>query len=159
MATWDNIAHNAKDTLESLTEGWQELWNKARNSITHFTPNSDDGAPAQRSAWGVLSAEMQETEKTLVVSIEALGMESGAFNIRVEGNALYISGKRSYAKQREQGHYHITKRAYGNFQRTISLPRDVDGSKSNAKYKNSVLEISLPKSATVQPRRIAIATD
>ena len=102
MATWDNIAHNAKDTLESLTEGWQELWNKARNSITHFTPNSDDGAPAQRSAWGVLSAEMQETEKTLVVSIEALGMESGAFNIRVEGNALYIFGKRSYEKQREQ---------------------------------------------------------
>jgi hypothetical protein len=50
MATWDNIAHNSKDTLESLTEGWQELWDKARNSITHFTPNSDDGAPAQRSA-------------------------------------------------------------------------------------------------------------
>jgi HSP20 family protein len=158
MATRDNIAHNVKDTLESLAEGWQELWSKARNSITHFTPSNDDGAPTQRSAWGVLSAEMQETATAVVVSIEAPGMESSDFNIRVEGNALYISGKRSYAKQRDQGQYHITERAYGSFQRTISLPRDVDDSKSTAKYKHGVLEISLPKSVSLQPRRIAIET-
>jgi HSP20 family protein len=158
MATWDNIAHNVKDTLESLTEGWQELWSKARNSITHFTPNSDDDAPTQRSAWGVMSAEMQETDAAVVVSIEAPGMESGDFNIRVEGNPLSISGKRSYSKQREQGRYHITERAYGSFQRTISLPCEVDDSKSTAKYKYGVLEISLPKSVTLQPRRITIET-
>jgi HSP20 family protein len=101
---------------------------------------------------------MQETATAVVVSIEAPGMESSDFNIRVEGNALYISGKRSYAKQRDQGQYHITERAYGSFQRTISLPRDVDDSKSTAKYKHGVLEISLPKSVSLQPRRIAIET-
>ena len=158
MTNWDNITHNVKDTLESLSEGFQELWSKARNSITHFTPSSDDGAPPQRITWGVLSAEMQETKDAVVVSVEAPGMESGDFNIRVEGKALYISGMRSYAEQRDQGRYHITERAYGSFQRTISLPCDVDDSKSTAKYKRGVLEISLPKSTTLQPRRIAIET-
>jgi HSP20 family protein len=105
-----------------------------------------------------MSAEMQGTDAAVVVSIEAPGMESGDFNIRVEGNPLSISGKRSYSKQREQGRYHITERAYGSFQRTISLPFEVDDSKSTEKYKHGVLEISLPKSVTLQPRRITIET-
>ena len=86
MATWDNITHNVRDTIDHLAEGWQELWQKARNSITHFSPSSDGATPPARSnSWGVLSAEMQETDKSLEVSIEAPGMDAADFNIRVEG--------------------------------------------------------------------------
>lgn len=159
MAAWKNITHNARDTIDHLAEGWQELWQKARNSITHFSPISDGSTPpARRNSWGVLSAEMQETDKSLHVAIEAPGMDSGDFNVRVEGKVLFVSGTRTYGDQRDEGHFHITERAYGSFQRSFSLPCDVDDSKATASYTRGVLAIELPKSSATQPLRIAVAS-
>ncbi len=160
MASWDHIAHNVRDTLDHVAEGWQELWQKARHAITPFTPSGDSSTlPAKRTSWGVLSAEMKETENALQLSIEAPGMESGDFNVRVEGQVVYVSGTKSYSSQRDEGHFHITERAYGSFQRAIALPCDVDDAKSEASYKHGVLEISLPKTRAAQPRRIAVTVD
>jgi HSP20 family protein len=157
MATWENITHSVRETLEQLAEGWQEIWQKSRGAITHFTPNHDDAAPPARSvSWGVLSAELVETADAIEVSLEAPGMESGDFDVRIEGQVLYVSGKRSYTNQRSEGHYHITERAYGSFQRALQLPCEVDEAVASANYRHGVLEISIPKSRAVRPRRITV---
>lgn len=41
--------------------------------------------------------------------------------------------------------YHVMERAYGAFQRSIPLPRNVDTDKAKASYKNGVLTVRLPK--------------
>jgi len=100
---------------------------------------------------------VQETENAIELTLEAPGMNSEDFDIRVDGQILSISGKRSYANERKDGYYHITERAYGSFQRSIPLPCDVNEEQAKATYKRGVLEVSLPKAVEVQPRRITIA--
>ncbi len=157
MAAWENISHSVRETLEQLAEGWQEIWQKARGAITRFTPGDDEAKPPMPGvSWGVLSAELKETAEGIEVTIEAPGMESEDFNIHIERQVLYVSGKRGYASQRSEGRYHITERAYGSFQRALQLPCEVDESGASANYRRGVLEISIPKSRAVRPRRITV---
>ncbi len=52
--------------------------------------------------------------------------------------------------------YHHIGRSYGAFARPISLPREVEGDKVKASYKDGVLTIFPPKSAQAKEREILI---
>jgi len=161
MTAFEQLTHNLRDTFENITEGWQQLWQKARNSITRFTPSAeetdlDHPLVHRMNRWGVLSAEVRETDKMVEVELEAPGMETGDFDIHVEDHALSISGEKHYESDRKEGRYHVTERAYGSFRRVIPLPASVDQSGAKAQYKNGVLRVTLPKSNESGTRRIVV---
>ena len=158
MSTLDRLTSNFRDTVDYLADGWQELWNRARNAITHFTPQGHNGSnhPAKTGRWGVLSVELRETESEVEILMEAPGMSSKDFDIRVEEQSLHIRGSKHFADERTEGHYHITERAYGSFERVIPLPCDVDENEAKASYTRGVLELTLPKHKALQPRKIEV---
>ena len=160
MSNLNHISHSLKDTLENVTDGWQHLWQRARNAITHFTPlgteeskQSEGGVAAH---WGVLSAEVFENSSSLEVQLEAPGMLGADFQISVNQQSLSIRGKRESSSERDEGRYHVTERAYGSFERNIPLPCRVDDSKAKAKYRDGVLHITLPKKSSDQVKRIVV---
>ncbi|MDH5737214.1 MAG: Hsp20/alpha crystallin family protein [Gammaproteobacteria bacterium] len=153
MSTLEHLSHNIRETFDQLSEGWQHLWNKARNAVTRFTPfsgekPSDYPIDGQTSRWGVLSAELRETDDSLEVQLEAPGMDAADFDISVRGQSLIISGKKHFESERKEGHYHISERAYGRFERVIPLPSSVNDDNARASYKKGVLSITLPKTET-----------
>lgn len=159
MSRFETLAQNLRDSLDGLAEGWQDLWQKARNALTRFTPFEDETGNTIPSAihtsrWGVMSAELQETDDALEVNLEAPGMKREDFDIRIDGRYLSISGKKHYSSDRKEGRFHITERAYGSFERVIPIPCDVDVGK--ATYKNGVLHLTLPKQAQNRVRRIEV---
>lgn len=160
MSNLSQITHNLRDSVDHLAEGWQQLWNKGRNAITRFTPQSSDGtlgSPAQHaSRWGVLSAELKETHSYITVTLEAPGMENDDFDIQVENANLRISGHKSYSSDESEGKYFITERAYGQFERTILLPCEVDEKGTKASYAKGVLTVTLAKHKSAQPRKILV---
>jgi HSP20 family protein len=161
MSKLDRLTNNFRDTVDYLAEGWQELWNNTRNAITRFTPHgrqsADKAIVTGTTRWGVLSAELRETDKALEVELEAPGMDAGNFEVRVAHQALHIRGSRQYSNDRNEGHYHITERAYGSFERIIPLPCQVDEEQAKATYRKGVLAMVLPKHETQQPRKIVVA--
>ncbi|GIV79298.1 Hsp20/alpha crystallin family protein [Litorilinea aerophila] len=97
--------------------------------------------------------DVSETDKEIRVSAELPGMEPDDIEVTVSGNLLTISGEKR-AEHEEQGEqYYRMERTYGSFQRTIPLPYEVDADKVNARYKNGVLTITLPKPGEAQGRR------
>ena len=160
MSTFDRISNNLRDTVDHLAEGWQEMWNKARNAITRFTPTGKETEnhplTLNSSRWGVLSAEMRETDDSLEIRLEAPGMDPSDFDIRVDHQSLHIRGSKQYESDREDGRFHITERAYGSFERVIPLPCQVEDDSAVAKYKKGVLELELQKHKSLKPRRITV---
>ncbi len=160
MSLFNQMSHNIRDTVDNISDGWQHLWNKARNAITHFTPVADEhgGVPEHHgtSQWGVLSADVRETSDAIEVLLEAPGMEVSDFDITVRDQSLIVNGTKRYSNERKEGHYHITERAYGSFQRVLPLPKAVDESKAKAKYTNGVLSIKLPTTESTSFRRIEV---
>ena len=67
----------------------------------------------------------------------------------------------STKRKRTEGHVvHRTERSYGAFQRTITIPYQVDPDQVSAEFKDGVLTITLPKSpdamAQKQGRKIEV---
>ena len=156
MSTLNKISDTVRESLDVLAEGWQDLWNKARHAITRFTPASDD-ASIGTNRWGLLSAELHESGETLSVSIEAPGLKKEDFEIFIDGQALVVRGTKQSSAERNDGHYHITERAYGRFERVLRLPAEVEEAGTEASYKNGVLTITIPKSRKALKRIISIS--
>ena len=155
MSTLNRISDTVRESLEVLAEGWHDVWNKARHAITRFTPARDEDAIGN-NRWGLLSAELHEGSDKVTVNIEAPGLSKEDFEIFVINQALVVRGTKSSSREHTEGHYHITERAYGKFERVLALPVEVDEEQTSASYRNGVLRVEMPKSRAASPRVISI---
>lgn len=100
--------------------------------------------------------DVSETDKELIVRAEVPGMDKKDIKITVSDGILTIEGEKKHEKKEENEQYHRVERRYGTFSRTMRLPDEVDADKVDATYKDGVLNIRLPKSEAVYPRKIEI---
>jgi HSP20 family protein len=120
-----------------------------------------------RNTGGTLAPRINvsETGKDMTVTVELPGVEEKDIEVSLSGNQLTIKGEKKSEeeekKKDEKGRvFHRVERSYGAFQRTMTVPFDVEPDKVSAQFKDGVLTVSLPKpeSATDEPqaRRIEV---
>lgn len=156
-----NIGRELGRAWESLSEGWRELFSRSSDALTHFSRNKDDAQEgndelATLPSWSLLAGEVEETDKEILVRVEVPGIEKKDCRITIEGNVLYVSGEKRYERESHGSTYHVMERAYGSFQRTIPLPRNVDADNAEASYRNGVLSIRLPKPDADNSRNVRV---
>ncbi len=96
--------------------------------------------------------------KRFVAHVALPGVDPKDVNISVQGNMLTISGERTVSDERREADTVYNELIYGAFERTLSLPEGVDTQKITADYRNGVLEITAPISASALPRRIEVTS-
>lgn len=100
--------------------------------------------------------EISETDKDIRVSAEVPGLEEKDIEVLLDDGVLTLKGeKRSETEDKDK---QFSERFYGRFERRIPLGVEVEEDKIEARFKNGVLSIVLPKSARAQSqvKRIAI---
>lgn len=110
------------------------------------------GTPA---AW-TPATEINRGGEGWKVRIALPGIDPRDVSIDLQGNNLTVAGERTRADSDGQGgasEFH-----YGRFERTFTLPANVDSGKVAAGYAHGVLELTLPLAETAKPRRIAIGS-
>ena len=101
---------------------------------------------------------LREEDNALHLEAELPGLELADLQIFVTGhNELTIKGERK-APAFEKGTVHRQERAFGRFERTVTLPFPVDENAVEARFENGVLRVRLPKHETAKPRKIVIKT-
>lgn len=145
------IGHEIGRAWDSLAEGWREMFSRSSNALTQFVHGKEEQHPkdsllAPFPRWSLLAGEVEETDKEIVVRLELPGMEKEDCQITVDGNVLYVSGEKRVERSSHDSTYHVMERAYGCFQRTIALPRNVFADRAKASYKNGVMTVRLPRS-------------
>jgi HSP20 family protein len=113
-----------------------------------------DGAP--QGVWSP-AVNVREDENNYYVEAEVPGMNKDDLQIEVENNVLSLRGERRFEKKDDKENYHFVERSYGNFYRSFALPKNVDGEKIQAEYKDGVLHITLPKRPEVKPKKVSIS--
>jgi len=83
--------------------------------------------------------------------------QQASSELTIEGNILHLSGEKRFERETSDSTYHVMKRAYGAFQRSIALPRNVNIDKAQASFKNGVLTVRLPKQGSDKPRSISVS--
>jgi HSP20 family protein len=106
----------------------------------------------QGSAWGL---DLRDAGNEYVVRAEAPGFEADEFDVRVSGDVLTVTAEhREEVKDGDQ----VAEQRYGTYQRSVLLPAGVDRDKVEARYRNGVLEVRLPKTPEAQGRRVEVKT-
>jgi HSP20 family protein len=97
-----------------------------------------------------------ETDEAVFVEAELPGLHLTDLDITIsEADQLSIKGSRKPLEP-EKAVWHSRERAVGEFHRTLKLPIAVDADKVVARFENGVLNITLPKSEKLKPRRIEV---
>lgn len=165
MSTFEQLKQGLEQAWDQLGEGWRALRERAGQALTRFHARERSGrdletASEQRvrrgSRWGLLAAELMETAEEVEVRLEVPGMHLEDFDISVQEQILVVRGHKSITRDERHGSYLISERAFGSFERALPLPAPVDDSRAEARYRDGVLTVRLPKQASARQRRIPV---
>ena len=92
-------------------------------------------------------ADIAETDKDYLISLELPGLELSDVDVRLSGNQLTVSGERKQKKEDKDKHFYRVETTYGAFERRFELPQNVrsDPESVQATFKNGMLEIRVQK--------------
>ncbi len=100
--------------------------------------------------------DLSETEQAVEARMNAPGIKPEDIDVQVNGNLLTISGHRREEKEEKGRTFHRIERSCGCFSRAMTLPCDVNESKVEAKYRDGVLTVTLPKSEEAKAHKIKV---
>ncbi|MQM40326.1 Spore protein SP21 [wastewater metagenome] len=103
------------------------------------------------------SLNVEEKADRYVVEAEVPGMDPNEIELEMNGNALTIKGerKRQDSQSDDERNMHVEESSYGSFQRSFTLPDNIDADRIQAESRNGVLYIDVPKDQS-RSRRIDI---
>jgi HSP20 family protein len=132
--------------------------NRMERMLSNFLSAPDsweegDGGFALR-----LPLDVSETGDAYIVHASIPGINPEELEINVENNTLTIRGETRQETERKDERWHIKERRFGAFQRSISLPNNVDPDQVGARYEDGVLTLTLPKTEQAKPRRINVSS-
>ncbi|MBL8729393.1 MAG: Hsp20/alpha crystallin family protein [Planctomycetes bacterium] len=99
-------------------------------------------------------ANVAETDKEWLVTMELPGMTESDVDVRLSGNEVVVTGERKHEKETKDKHFHRVESTYGAFERRFELPPGVraDPASIQATFQKGLLELRVAK---VEARPVA----
>ena len=137
---------------------WREL-EEMSDRLTRMFDESVSGRGQNGGTW-FPAVNVEETSDELILTAELPGMGEDDIELELENNILTISGeKREEREEGDERRYHLWERTYGTFQRSFTLPRTVNAESIEARFKDGILHVHMPKQEEAKGRKIAIRTE
>lgn len=142
---------------QSFNPGWnqlQQFQNEMNRLFDRWGDGSGYGGPTRFPALNIWAIGDE-----LHVEAELPGLDLKDVEIYISGgNQLTIKGERKPLLP-EKSVWHRQERAFGAFQRTLTLPFPVDADKVDARLENGVLHIQLTRHESARPRKILVKAE
>ncbi len=120
-----------------------------------FFPTRADSGKEGIWSWNPV-VDVYENDDALVVKAELPGVDKDQISVNVEGRILTLRGERKTENEAKEENYYRRERTYGHFERSFTLPAEVDPESTKAEYKDGVLKIEVPKPAEQKPKQITV---
>ena len=161
MALLEPLRRGAEGFVDTLSEGWDRLRERSAEALTRFrgTQNEADSALpelARGDRWGLLSADIAQTDDDVVVRVEAPGLEEKDISVIVVNDCLTVRGEKHFEREDRNAEYHLFESAYGAFERRFPLPCAVKSERAKARYRNGVLTVRMPRAEHVKRKQIRV---
>ncbi|NOQ80670.1 MAG: Hsp20 family protein [Gammaproteobacteria bacterium] len=123
---------------------------KELRELTHNVNSLNDvfniqGYPELNFSSFVPDINTREGEFAYHIDVDLPGMSKDEINIHIDNNILTISGERKTKEETKKDDYYKIESSFGKFERTFSLPDDIDAENIHAESSDGVLEIVIPK--------------
>ena len=112
-----------------------------------------------RSALEALRLKLDVTEKNgaYLVTADLPGVKKEDIQVAIDGAQVTLSAEIRREKEVAEGVRVLhTERSFGKVSRSFALPQELDEAKADAKFRDGVLELTLPKKAAAARKSITI---
>ena len=118
-------------------------------------PVSADGARGELAPRA--KVDVLEKNGAYKVTAELPGAKKEDIRIAVDGAQVTIEAEVRHEKEASQDERVLhTERVYGKVSRGFTLPQEIDEARAEAKFRDGVLELKLPKKAAAPRKQISI---
>src|ERR1051325_7105952 len=97
-----------------------------------------------------------QDDENFYIRAEIPGLKPSELSISALRNRVSLSGNREIPREHDRVSYHRRERAEGSFNRTVTLPTEVNAERIDARYASGVLTLTLPKAEEAKPRQITV---
>jgi HSP20 family protein len=125
------------------------------NRLLDLAWNKEAGEELKEGIWQP-PVDIYEDEESVVIKAEVPDIDQKDIEVRIEDNTLTLKGERKLDKSVRKDNYHRVERYYGPFQRSFSIPPNIDQEKVKATCDRGVLTVILPKKAEKKPKQITV---
>jgi len=110
-----------------------------------------------RTAPLTIKIDVTEDDKSYTVHAEIPGVSKDDIQVTIEGKQVTPGAEVKREKEVKDGQRMLrSERFYGNALRSITLPTELDGAQSEARYDKGVLELKLAKKAASAGKRLNV---
>jgi HSP20 family protein len=104
-----------------------------------------------------MKVDVVESNGAYIVTAEVPGVKKEDIQVSIDGADVTLAAelKRERDVSKDERVLHA-ERGFGKLARSFTLPQEVDETKAEAKYRDGVLELTLPKKAAAARKTIAI---
>jgi HSP20 family protein len=102
------------------------------------------------------SVDVHEEPDRYTVRADLPGVTPKDIEVTAADGVLTIRGSRQIEKRDSQKGYERLERISGDFLRRFTLPENARADDIKAKHNNGVLEVLIPKTPVVEPRRVSV---
>ena len=100
--------------------------------------------------------DVEEKDGKFLVKADLPGMKKNDIHIELKDGYLTLRGERKSEHEENEDNYHRIERTYGTFERTFKVPDGVSEKDIHAKYKDGVLELTVPTPKVEEPKTVEL---
>ena len=115
-----------------------------------------EGSPQWTGTGYSVPTEVFHLDERLVIRMDLPGVSPDDVDVTVQENTLIVNGKRNFPHEGSDVRFMRRGIFYGDFTQRVMLGKGLDVDRITASYDNGVLELGIPYSEEIQPKKIAI---
>ena len=118
---------------------------------------ASEGNGARKLEWSP-NADISESDKEYVIRIDLPAVKKEDVRVTLDAGVISISGERKALTDDKDEKFHRVESFYGSFERSFSLPDNVNADSVTCDSKDGILTVHIPKSAAKKqvPKQIMV---
>jgi len=154
-----NLTRRGNSPLSTLRSGPMEdqFGRMVESMFQDFFAPLAQGARMLDDGLAMPRLDVSETEKTFEIHAELPGVKKDDVKVSIDGQRVTIEGECQQANEQRQGEQVVySERSTRRYQRSFTLPSEVDDAAAEARLENGILALTLPKRQGNAAKRLTI---
>jgi len=149
ITRWEPVG-DFSNLARNMERFFDEVWGRPQRR--------SEEAGSLRGAW-IPAVNILEKKDSIDITVEMPGVDAKDVEVTIENGVLSLRGERKFEAASEGETYHRVESAFGMFERRFTLPPAVDSNKIDARFKNGIMTIHLPKREESKPHTVKVKVD
>jgi HSP20 family protein len=125
------------------------------NLLNDFFAPLDQNDNIHMTDWNV-PVDIYHDADNIVLEAALPGVEKKDISVDLKGRVLTLKGALLSDKEVKEDNYYRKERASGKFERSFTMPGDVEPEKIQADYKDGILKITVPRPENRKKKQITV---